>query len=175
MSLMDFHSPRLQHQPLRAAHWPVFYALHQHPEVMRYVADIGDIDEVQERFQQRLNPTSMQPCWYTWAIAKRSGELIGVTGFYRHSEHLAELGFMLLPQYQGQGLGSESLHALLEHGHSQFSLREYTATVTAGNEASRALLLKQGFTQHCQGYNGYYINGEEVEDWLFKRTFSDGE
>ncbi|WP_158678967.1 GNAT family N-acetyltransferase [Pseudoalteromonas sp. T1lg75] len=168
MPLASFKSPRLEHQPLRQAHWPLFAALHQNQEVMRYVADVPSYAQIKERFEARLASQATADSWHTWAIINDDGQEIGVTGFLPQERQGAELGFLLLPEYQGRGYGQESLQALLTHGERRFAIAQYRATVTAGNLASRALLLKCGFTQLASARNGYCIGGVEVEDWLFQ-------
>ncbi|WP_158683693.1 GNAT family N-acetyltransferase [Pseudoalteromonas sp. T1lg22] len=168
MQLDSFESSRLIHQPLRQAHWPLFVALHQNQEVMRYVADLPQITQIRERFDARLASGAKADSWRAWAILNENGKEIGVTGFLPQGEHSAELGFLLLPEYQGRGYGQESLQALLTYGERRFAIAQYRATVTAGNLASRALLLKCGFTQLASARNGYCIDGVEVEDWLFQ-------
>ncbi|MEM0516314.1 GNAT family N-acetyltransferase [Pseudoalteromonas sp. YIC-827] len=168
MQLDSFESSRLVHQPLRQEHWPLFLQLHQEPEVMRYVADLPQLVQIRERFDARLASEAKADSWRAWAILNENGKEIGVTGFLPQDEHSAELGFLLLPEYQGRGYGGESLQALIVHGQRHFAISQYKATVTAGNLASRALLLKCGFTQVASAYNGYCIGGVEVEDWLFK-------
>ncbi|PMC22742.1 GNAT family N-acetyltransferase, partial [Klebsiella aerogenes] len=48
---------------------------------------------------------------------------------------------------QGLGYGYESLCALCDYAFSTGGIRRLTASVTAGNQASRQLLLKTGFIQ----------------------------
>lgn len=57
----------------------------------------------------------------------------------------AELGYMLLPEYWGQGWGSKIAEALLATAKSVPQLRRLVAIIGPMNAASKQILLKLGF------------------------------
>ncbi len=69
----------------------------------------------------------------------------GLTGYQHHQRDIAEVGFLFAPAAQGRGYGYESLRALCDYAFTTGGVRRLTASVTAGNEASKQLLLKAGF------------------------------
>ncbi len=70
---------------------------------------------------------------------------LGLTGYQHHQRDIAEVGFLFAPAAQGRGYGYESLRALCDYAFTTGGVRRLTASVTAGNEASKQLLLKAGF------------------------------
>ena len=72
---------------------------------------------------------------------------LGLTGYQHHAPDSAEAGFLFAPRAQGKGYGYESLRALCDYAFSAGGIRRLTATVTAGNLASKNLLQKVGFHQ----------------------------
>lgn len=83
-----------------------------------------------------------------WGIARRSDDvIIGTCGFHLSQDpHRAEIGYDLASAFWGQGLMSEALAAMLAWGFESLGLNRVEALVMPGNEASRRLLARLGFT-----------------------------
>ena len=67
---------------------------------------------------------------------------------------------------RGKGYGFESLQALCDYAFREGGLRRLTATVTAGNVASRRLLEKAHFRLEGELRESYYLSGRWQNDWL---------
>ncbi len=162
-------TPRLMMRQLNAADWPFYLSLQSHPAVMKFISDPRAEEDIRAGFESRLpvwQPGSQH--WLCLVIThKASGQPIGLTGFLPGGETQAEVGFMLSPDWHGQGFGYESLLAVVKNGFTTLRLHKLTATVTAGNQGSRALLEKAGF--HLEGTlrESYWLGGEWRDDWLF--------
>lgn len=76
-------------------------------------------------------------------VIERDGVAIGKAGFWR----VPEVGFILHPDHWGQGIGTEVLHGLLNHGFDDLGLERVIADVDPRNAASLALLAKLGFVE----------------------------
>ncbi|WP_142296717.1 GNAT family N-acetyltransferase, partial [Klebsiella pneumoniae] len=88
---------------------------------------------------------------------------------------IAEVGFLFAPAAQGGGYGYESLRALCDYAFTPGGVRRLTASVTAGNEASKQLLLKAGFRLEGELRENYWLNGRWHNDWLFGRLRGEGD
>ena len=64
-------------------------------------------------------------------------------------------------------VGSESLRALCRAAFTEAGYRKLTATVTAGNVSSKAVLEKTGFVQEGTLRESYFLAGRWQDDWLF--------
>lgn len=67
------------------------------------------------------------------------------------------VGYLLAESFWGQGLGSELVAGLVTWSRSQDSIRTLSAGVEAKNQASRRILVKNGFTQVTDSDDGELI------------------
>ncbi|HAH53933.1 MAG TPA: N-acetyltransferase [Flavobacterium sp.] len=129
------------------------FALRSNQEIMKYIprplvktledalAHIAMIDEKIEN-NEGIN----------WAITlKNSSKLIGIIGHYRiKPEHYrAEIGYMLLPDYQGKGIISEAIMEVVNYGFKVMNLHSIEAIIDPDNFASERVLLKNGFVKEA--------------------------
>lgn len=166
----DIPSERLTYRPIHEDDWPFFLALNQDRTVMRYVADARSPEAIYaEAFAVRLPAWQRGSAhWLCLVIAeKASGLPVGVTGLIERGEETAEVGFILAAGFQGKGFGSESLRDLIHFAFTQLGYHKLTATVTAGNEASRKTLLKTGFMQEETIRDNWFLDGAWHDDWIF--------
>ncbi len=75
--------------------------------------------------------------------------------------------FSLRPLRRGKVTAFESLRAVCDFALTQGNIRRLTATVTAGNIASRRLLEKTGFQLEGELRESYFLSGQWHNDWLF--------
>lgn len=164
-----FTTSRLTCSPLQEHDWPFFLALQQDPDVMRFVAEDRPEAEIRAAFDARLAPwTPGSAHWLCLVVRDAASQTpLGVTGYIHREEDCAEVGFLFAPTAQGKGYGFESLQALCHFAFSQGHIRRLTATVTAGNHASRRLLEKTGFQLEGELRESYYLAGHWHNDWLF--------
>ncbi len=162
-------TPRLTCSPITEAAWPFFLSLQQHPDVMRYVADARSEQQIREAFDSRLPPwTPGSAHWLCLLVCDRAtNEPLGVTGYIHREDDCAEVGFLFAAAAQGKGYGQESLSALCDYAFGDGGIRKLTATVTAGNLASRNLLEKTGFILEGELREAYWLGGRWHNDWLF--------
>ena len=142
-------TPRLRCSPLQLDDWPFFLSLQQDPQVMLYVADPRPVADIRDAFDARLPAWSPGAAhWLCLVVRDRYTHApLGLTGYQHHAPDSAEAGFLFAPRAQGKGYGYESLRALCDYAFSAGGIRRLTATVTAGNLASKNLLQKVGFHQ----------------------------
>lgn len=114
---------------------------------MLYVADPRPQAAIREAFDSRLPSwTPGDEHWLCLVVRDRLTHTpLGLTGYQHHRREIAEVGFLFAPAAQGRGYGYESLRALCDYAFTTGGVRRLTASVTAGNEASKQLLLKAGF------------------------------
>lgn len=162
-------SERLDHRPITEEDWPFFLALNQDRQVVRYVADDRSEAAIRQLFDVRLPRWEVgSPHWLCWVIRERStGARVGVTGLIDRGEGVAEVGFLLASAFHGKGYGIESLRLLCRFAFAEARFRKLSATVTAGNAASKAVLEKAGFVLEGTLRESYLLAGRWQDDWLF--------
>lgn len=160
-----FQTARLLAYRLHAADWPYYQQIQQLPDVMRFIRDIEDDAQLMQRFTQQLTATTH----HSVSLWRRDdGCFAGLAGFWLDAAgQKAEIGFLLMPQQQGQGIGSELVAALIQQAWLQPTVHKLLATVTAGNEGSRKVLQKHGFVQEGCLRQQYFLQGQWHDDWVF--------
>lgn len=90
----------------------------------------------------------------------------------------AEMGYMLHPDFQGQGLMHEALVALLDFGFGELDLNRIEADIDPRNVASRRSLERLGFNLEGFMPERWIVEGEVTDteffgllakDWKLKR------
>lgn len=98
-----------------------------------------------------------------WAITiKGNPKLIGIMGHYRiQLEHYrSEVGYMILPQYNGQGITAEALKAVLAYGFDDMGLHSVEGVLDSENLGSERVLQKSGFVKEAHFKENECYNGK---------------
>ncbi len=112
-----------------------------------------------------------------WAITiKGNPKLIGVIGHYRiqPENHRCEIGYMILPQYNGQGIVTEAVKVVLEYGFDDLQMHSIEGVIDPNNIASERVLLKNGFAKEAHILENELWDGkfwDTVIYSLLKRNF----
>ena len=112
-----------------------------------------------------------------WAITlKGNPKLIGVIGHYRiqPENHRCEIGYMILPQYNGQGIVTEAVKAVLQYGFDDLQMHSIEGVIDPDNIASEKVLLKNGFVKEAHILENELWDGkfwDTVIYSLLKRNF----
>lgn len=139
-----------------------------HPEVVRYYGVQFDT----------YDATAEQMAWYAallengsgiwWAVCDRGmGRMMGAIGLHDiHPLHRkAEIGFWLMPEWQGRGIIQEVLPVVTGYAFGPLQLHRLEATVETENTASGKVLSRCGFThegtmQECEWKDGRWVSLE---------------
>lgn len=83
-----------------------------------------------------------------------SRRAIGYLNFHQAPEHgMAEVGYELLPEAQGQGYAIEAVRGAFAWATRGFGIRHFRASVAPGNERSENLIRKLGFVHTGQQWD----------------------
>lgn len=120
------------------------------PEVMRYVGTTGqphmDIEETRALLNRMMAHQDLHGFCF-WAVAEKSGRLIGSCGmgYQRDGGPPIEFGYTLARSHWGRGLATEAARASLCYAFEELRLPDLVATVDSRNTASQRVLEKIGF------------------------------
>lgn len=89
-------------------------------------------------------------------VIERDGRVIGKAGFWR----LPDVGYILHPDYWGQGFAAEAVGAAVDHVFATRDLDELTADVDPENAASIRLLERLGFVRTGYAERTWNVGGE---------------
>ncbi len=157
---------RLLLRPIISSDLDKIYEGLSHPEVIKYYGvsyDSKEAAKAQMEWFANLEATG-SGAW--WAICDRNDtRFLGAAGLNNVSaeDHKAELGFWLLPEYQGKGIIREAVPPVYEYGFSQLHLHRIEAWIETGNESSKKTAASLGFSyegtlHECEKKNGCYIS-----------------
>lgn len=129
---------------------PFILELLNTPKFIKYIGDRGvrDLGDAVKYIDERYLASYTENGYGLYGVIElASGKLIGACGFVRRpSLPGPDIGFSLLPEYEGKGYGFESASAVMEYGRDQFGFDRLLAITSLDNDASGKLLGKLGFT-----------------------------
>lgn len=149
-----------------------YFGLRTNKEVMRYIDRIGpkNIEEIQAAIKTMSEgfKTGQNAVWVI-ALKDKPAVMIGNIGYWRTdlANHRAEFGYMLHPDYWRKGIVSEAMATVVDFGFKQFNLHSICANINPANDASRQLLLKNGFVKEAYFKEDYYFNGQFLDSEIY--------
>ena len=165
---------RLDRLSLRDA--PAMFRYRSHPEVGRFQSFVPASEAEVADFIHRLELHTFDTpgTWYQFAVRLREGndlvgDLVGDVGvrFPADDTRQVEIGCTLDPGWQGQGLASEALSALITHLFAEHGKHRVFASVDPRNTASLSLLRRLGLRQEAHFRRSLWFKGEWVDDVVF--------
>lgn len=105
-----------------------------------------------------------------WAVTlKGQDKLIGMLGFVRIQprNYRAEVGYVLHPHFQRQGIMQEALQAVLIYGFSTLELNSVMAVVDPQNLSSIKLLTKFGFEKEAYLKENIFFEGKFLDTMVY--------
>ncbi len=130
------------------------FSLRSDPGVNQFIdrATYSDPEEA-TAFIIKINEGIKNNEWYYWAITlKNSDLLIGTICLWNINwkESVAEIGFEMLPQHQGQGLMREAIECVMQFTFEELKLNVLQGFTHKFNTRSISLMEKIGFTKVSQ-------------------------
>lgn len=168
--LPTLEAARLRLRPYLDSDATALFALYGDPKVTRYWSHPAWTDPAQAHLYLSLRRDEPTTIVHAWAIAdKASNELIGALTFFSISglHARAEVGYSLLSNLQGRGLGNEALSTALKYGFETLNLFRIEADVDPRNIGSIKLLEKLNFQREGFLRQRWRVNGEVCDSILF--------
>lgn len=146
-------------------------ALRSNPETMKYIPrPLLKTDEDALEHIAMIDSKIEANEGINWAISfKDNRKLIGIIGHYRiKPEHYrAEIGYMLLPEYQGKGIISEALKEAVNYGFNIMKLHSLEAVIDPENHASAKVLEKNGFIKEAHFKEYKFFEGQFLDSVIY--------
>ncbi len=145
----NFRTERLRLRKLRHTDWEAVQLLRTDPHVNRYI-DRKKLQSKEEilRFIRFLHSERRAGRIVNWCMALEGSDvMIGGIGLFRFSPggHVGEVGYELLPAFQGKGFMHEAMGPVLDHGFQSLGLWRIKAVIHERNGKSVRLSGKSGF------------------------------
>ncbi len=145
------HMPELQTEnlllrPARVSDADDMFAYAKNPEVSKYLLWSPHPDlAYTRRYLEYLAGRYRIGAHFEWAVIhKKTGRMIGTCGFAKidTAHNSAELGYVLHPDFRGQGLVVEAAKRVMDFGFSVLMLHRVEARYMVENAASRRVMEK---------------------------------
>lgn len=144
----EFESERLLIRPTLEEDAELIYQLMNTPKFIKFVGDrqINSIRDAEKYIQIKMLPQLNTLGYSSYSLIKKAdGSKIGTCGLYnRDGVDGIDIGFGLLPQYEGFGYAYESAHRILKAAFEEFEIEEIKAITSKENISSQRLLEKLG-------------------------------
>jgi RimJ/RimL family protein N-acetyltransferase len=118
------------------------------PQVMEFLGQVETPEQIQKRHQRYL--TGSSGMLHMFGIRVGPGKQgAGLVGYWEHESNGAlmyETGWVVLPEFQGQGIATRAALLAAELARREHKFRYLHAYAAVANNASNAVCRKAGFT-----------------------------
>ena len=145
----SFQSERLIIRPTLEQDAELIYQLMNSPKFIKYVGDrqLYSLEDAEKYIQEKMLPQLHSLGYSNYSlINKKNGAKIGICGLYdREGLDGIDIGFGILPEYEGLGYAFESSSRIIKAGFEELEIQEIKAITNKQNISSQSLLVKLGF------------------------------
>lgn len=128
---------------------PLYEAIHCDPRMMEHLGGPLPKEGLAERLQRDVATTAEGETWVLVIVPKDDpGAVAGTVTIWTHErlgDPINEIGWMVLPGYQGRGIGKAAVHAALERARAETRWDVVHAFPPAANERSNGMCRTFGF------------------------------
>ncbi len=146
---ISFETERLLIRPTTVEDAPFILRLMNTPKWLKFIGDrnIKTLENAQTYIVAKMIPQLQQLGYSNYTMVRKADtKKIGSCGLYdREGLDGIDLGFALLPEYEGQGYAFEASDRLARAAIQEFGLTRLTAITTKNNKGSQHLLKKLQF------------------------------
>ncbi len=144
-----FETERLLLRPTGIEDSGLILELLNMPKWLRFIGDrnVKTLEEAHAYIESRMLPQLERLGYGNYTLVKKSdGSLLGTCGLFdREGLEGIDIGFALLPEFEGEGYGFEAAYRIKAAAFEDFGINELQAITSKENIASQKLLKKLGF------------------------------
>ena len=174
----NLESERLVFRRLKDSDAPEVYKIRSNLERMKYIPrPILQNEEEALAMIQMMNAKIDENTDINWGVClKNSDKIIGFMGFYRvqPESYRTEIGYMILPEYDGKGYVSEAVTTMLNYAFNTVGFHSVEAVIDPNNFGSARVLEKNGFRKEAHFIENFFWNNEFIDSvhyGILKREF----
>ena len=119
------------------------------PDVMRDLGGPTPKEKIQQIHTRRLSSVLAKTVMYFTIVPNPDGNPVGTIGIWEsdwEGSKIKEMGWMILPTFQGRGLATAAGRLILDRARTEQNISEVHAFPAAGNGASNIICRKLGFS-----------------------------
>jgi RimJ/RimL family protein N-acetyltransferase len=140
--------------PYSEEHLDLTRALECDPEVMRELGGPADAADIPRLHRMRVETVANGEWWFV-IVPEPSGPPAGTIGIWEsrfREAPIHEVGWTVLPDFQGRGIATEALRVVIDRARSDPRFDRIHAFPGVSNAPSNALCRRAGFT-HVEEYD----------------------
>ena len=174
----NLESERLVFRRLKDSDAPEVFKIRSNSERMKFIPrPILQNEEEALAMIQMMNAKIDENTDINWGVClKNSDKIIGFMGFYRvqPESYRTEIGYMILPEYDGKGYVSEAVTTMLNYAFNTVGFHSVEAVIDPNNFGSARVLEKNGFRKEAHFIENFFWNNEFIDSvhyGILKREF----
>lgn len=148
---MNLDTLRLKLEPFNDAHFEGLRVMDSDASVMRYITN-GVVKTPEETWEsiRKVQARWQKYAFSWWAIKEKSSSAIVGAACLQHLENVEgaplEIGWRLIPEYNGKGYATEAAKAIIEYAAKQVGATYLVAVADPGNTPSHRVMQRLGMT-----------------------------
>ena len=159
-----FETENLILRPLRMFDAFDFYEYARMPETSKYLTWSPHPDiEYTKNYLAFVIDKYKSGEFYDWAVIlkKEDNKMIGTCGFSRidFSNDVGEIGYVINPDFQGNGYATEAVKAIMAFGFSKLKFNRIECRYIIGNDASLSVMKKCGLIYEGTARKAMLVKG----------------
>lgn len=162
---------RLIFRRVHAGDIDAIFALRSNPETMKYIPrPLVKTEEEALAHIAMIDGKIDSNEGINWAITlKNDDKLIGIIGHYmiKPEHYRAEIGYMLLPEYHGNGIASEAVKEVVKFGFDVMQLHSIEAVLDPENYGSVKVLENNGFIKEAHFKENAFFEGRFLDTVIY--------
>jgi RimJ/RimL family protein N-acetyltransferase len=142
---------------------PLYEATYADVTMMEHLGGPRPKEGLAEKLARDVATTEAGDTWILVIVDEASGEVAGSIALWEeewNGERINEMGWMVLPAFQGRGIGSAAVRAVLDRARTEGRWSTIHAFPPVTNAASNAICRSTGFR---------FIGEIELSRWLLLR------
>ena len=142
-------------QPWSEDDLPLLEQLLGDPQMTKHLGGPESLEQIQRRQQRYVRLWESDTDRMFKVVWGPNAKAVGSIGYWRkvwREQPVYEMGWLVLPAYQGRGIATQAAAAVIEHARQKPKYRFMHAFPSVENGASNAICRKLGFTlvEECQ-------------------------
>jgi ribosomal-protein-alanine N-acetyltransferase len=173
---VTLRTPILALEPLRASHAAEMFDHLSNPDHYTFIpqnppTSLEVLRERYERLETRRSPNGEQ-LWLNWAIRLATGEAAGLIQATVYPDGRGAMAYELFQAFQGRGIATEAMRAVLDHLRAKARLARATALVDTRNVKSIRLLERLGFERKRFIKDADTFKGSTSDEFEYELRFT---
>ncbi len=142
------NSKRLIFSKFQKEDYSLYHELSSNEKVMRYITGYALTEQItKKQFQKILKINNGKDIQGVFKVTEsKSGKFVGLSKSTIFSEEEVEIGYVIMPEFWGNGYGSEMSSMMIDFSKQIKQAKILIGIIDPENEASKRILEKSGFS-----------------------------